>query len=218
MKTTKACGSLLAGCLLVLALARVNAAENWVAYSASPTGSKVKIDGTSTLHAWTMESQLVSGKMEFEPGFKLDPSLKPGKVNARAQISMPVRQFKSTKDAMDQVMQQAMKEPQFPKIEYRLTELVLKEAPKMPEGPYPFDSKGELVIAGVTNKIAMPITLLRVSPTRVKVSGSTENKMTDYGVTPPAPKLALGALKTGDDIKITFDWVANQRADAAKAP
>jgi hypothetical protein len=189
------------------------AAENWVAFNASPTGSRVKIDGTSTLHAWTMESQLVSGKLEFEPGFQLDSALKPGKIQVRGQISMPVRQFKSTKDSMDQVMQQAMKSDQFPKIEFRVTELELKESPKAAEGLFQFDSKGELIIAGVTNKISMPVTILRVSPVRIKVSGSTNLKMTAYGITPPAPKLAAGALTTGDDVKITFDWVATQRSE-----
>ncbi|MSU19882.1 MAG: YceI family protein [Pedosphaera sp.] len=204
--------------LLLSVFVRVNTAETWVTYFAAPNGSKVKVEGTSTLHDWIMESQIIGGKLEFESGFQLDPSLKPGKIIARVQVNTPVRSLKSSKDSMDQVMQQAMKQDKFPKIEYRLTELVLKEAPKAPEGPYLFDSKGELTIAGTTNKIAMPVTILRVSPTRLKVSGATNVKMTEYGVTPPAPKIALGAIKTGDDIKILFDWVAVQRSETAKAP
>jgi polyisoprenoid-binding protein YceI len=202
--------------LLLSSLVRVNAAENWVVYMASPIGSKVKIDGTSTAHDWSMDSQLVNGKLELEPGFQLDPSLKPGKINARVQINIPVRSLKSGKSGMDEVMQQAMKQEQHPNIEFRSTELTLKEAAKTPEGLYLFESKGELMMAGVTNKITLPVTILRVSPTRLKVSGTTDVKMTAFGVTPPAPKIALGAIKTGEDVKIAFDWVVAQRTAPAK--
>lgn len=199
--------------LLSLGLSAATAAENWVAYPASPTGSKIVIAGTSTIHDWTMETTLVSGKMELEENFKLD-GLKPGKVPARATVNMTVRSFKSGKVGMDEVMQQAMKFEKFPKIEFILGELTFKEGPKGTDGLYQFDAKGDLIVAGVTNKVSMPITFLQVSPIRYKVSGSVPLKMTDYGVVPPAPKLALGAIKTGDEIKITFDWVAAQRAPA----
>lgn len=202
----------LSSTLALLLLASASAAENWVAYLASANGSRVKIEGTSTLHDWTMESTLVAGKMELEEGFKLDSSLKPGKVNARVTVSMPVRQFKNGKySGMDEVMQQAMKEDKSPKIEYKLTELVFKEAPKSADAPYSFDSTGELTVAGVTKKISMPITIFQVSPVRLKVAGTIGLKMTDYGVVPPAPKIAGGFIKTGDEVKISFDWVAAQR-------
>jgi hypothetical protein len=218
-KTTKSNRFFVAGSLFLLLLVsiRVDAAENWVTFAASPIGSKVKIEGTSSVHDWTMEGQLLAGKVEFEPGFDLNPSLKPGKINARALVSIPVSSIHNPdvkKKGMDDVMQQAMKHEQFPKIEFRLTDFVLKEAPSSPEGLYRFDSKGELTLAGVTNKIEMPITILRVSPTRLKVSGTNDLKMTAYGITPPSPKIL--PIKTGDDVKVIFDWVVAKRAEPAK--
>jgi hypothetical protein len=35
--------------------------------------------------------------------------------------------------------------------------------------------------------------------------------MTDFGIEPPAPKIALGAITTGDDIKFSFEWVVAKR-------
>jgi hypothetical protein len=32
-------------------------------------------------------------------------------------------------------------------------------------------------------------------------------KMTDFKIEPPAPKIALGAIKTGDEITISFEWM-----------
>jgi hypothetical protein len=31
-------------------------------------------------------------------------------------------------------------------------------------------------------------------------------KMTDFKIQPPAPKVALGLIKTGDDVKLKFQW------------
>ena len=41
--------------------------------------------------------------------------------------------------------------------------------------------------------------------------------MTSYKVDPPAPKLALGLIKTGDDVKLVFEWVLAQRKAPAAA-
>ena len=196
---------------LLLVAASMPAAENWTRYAAQPIGSKVKIDGTSTLHDWTMEGSIIGGFVEFDPGFEAAP--KPGIVGARVQVTMPVRSFKSGKNEMDNVMQQAMKQEKYPKIEYRLEEMSLKEAPKSPEGPFQFDTKGELTVAGVTNKISMLVKMERIEKTKLKFSSSAPLKMTAFGVTPP---VKFGLFRTGDDIKISFDWVAAQRAEPAK--
>src|SRR5438552_19115488 len=85
---------LLAGKLalpLLLALP-LCAAENWVRYEALPACSKAKLDGTSTIHDWTVESRLIAGYVEFESGFNLDQPA-PGKVNARCFVAIPARQF-----------------------------------------------------------------------------------------------------------------------------
>jgi len=196
---------------LLLVAASIQAAENWTRYAAQPSGSKVKIEGTSTLHDWTMEGSIIGGYVELDPGFEATP--KPGKVVARAQVAIPVRSFKSGKNEMDNVMQQAMKHEAYPKIEYRLTEMSLKEAPKAPDGPFQFDTKGELAVAGVTNKISLLVTMERIDKTKLKFSSSAPLKMTAFGVTPP---VKFGVFRTGDDIKISFEWITVQRKETAK--
>ena len=138
-----------------------------------------------------------------------------GKVGARALVTIPVRSFKGGSSGMDSVMQQAMKQKEFPTIEYRVKEMVLKE-PHTSGTPFVFDTKGELTVAGVTNKIAMPVTMERIDKTKLKFKGSTPLKMTAYGVTPPSPKILAGLIKTGDEVKITFEWVTLQRSEPAK--
>src|SRR6185295_2875719 len=112
-------------------------------------------------------------------------------------ISIPVRSIKSTKSLMDSVMHEAMKEPEHPKISYKLTELTVKEAPAAAGAPIKLDAKGELTVAGVTKSIEMPVNLQRQEKGILKFGGTTALKMSDFGIKPPAPALALGAIKTG---------------------
>jgi hypothetical protein len=57
--------------------------------------------------------------------------------------------------------------------------------------------------------------MTKVDDKKLKVSGKTKVKMTDFKIEPPAPKIALGAIKTADDVTLTFDWIAMQAAPKA---
>ena len=41
----------------------------------------------------------------------------------------------------------------------------------------------------------------------LKISGGISLKMTSFQIDPPAPRIALGRIKTGDDVSLLFDWV-----------
>lgn len=201
-----ACTALLLACSL--------RAQTMTRYEAQP-GSKMKIEGTSTVHDWTVESGIIAGSVEVDAGFPADPDAKavPGKVNARVQTTLPVRSLKSGKKPMDDVMHAAMNMTTYPKIEYRLTEMTLKEPATGPV--LNFETKGELTLSGATNTISMPVTMDRSEKGKLKFSGTTSVKMTSFGIKPPAPSLGLGLIKTGDDVKLTFEW---KTALPAKAP
>jgi len=203
---------LAAGALALLLGVPLRAAENWVRYVAQPGGGQVKVEGTSTLHDWSVESKLIGGYIELDPGFNLEKP-QPGKVNARVAVLIPVRQLKSDKTAMDTIMYETMKERDHRRIDYRLTEMTLKETPKSADAPFLFDAKGELAVAGVTNKIQMPVTMVRVGADKLKFTGSISVKMTSFGMQPPTK---LGVFSTGDDVKLSFDWLTARKEEAAK--
>jgi polyisoprenoid-binding protein YceI len=190
----------------------MRAADNWVKYESQP-GSKMKLEGTSTIHDWTVESSIIAGTMELETA--TDADLKSLKVKPKVEVTIPVRSLKSGKGAMDAVMQDAMKMKQYPKIEYRL----LAMTPKGENGSsYQYDAKGALTVSGVTKTNTMVVTLERLDKTKIKVTGTTRVKMTDHGISPPSPTIGLGLIKTSEDVKITFEWLTAQSADAPKAP
>ena len=205
---------------LALALTTNTRAQEMTKFTAVPGKSKVKIDGTSTIHDWVVESQLVGGAIELDSTFPVDPAQNPaapGKVKAKVDVTIPVRQLKSGKKPMDEVMYQAMNQTTFPKIEYHLTEMALKEVPATVGAPLQFDTKGELTVSGVTNQITMPVTLERIDKTKLRFTGAIALKMTSYGIKPPSPKGTFGLISTGDDVKITFEWLTAVPAKPAAA-
>ena len=184
------------------------------------SGSKMRIEGTSNIHDWQVESPFIGGMMEVGPGFPTEPgqAVTPGKMEVKTDVFIQVRSLKSIEkdgkpysDKMDEIMWEHLKEPQNKRIVYRLNELTLKEAPKAKDAPYVFDAKGDLGVAGVTNKIAMVVNVLPLADKKLEITGTITLKMTDFKVEPPAPKIALGLIKTGDEVKLIFKWVVGQR-------
>jgi hypothetical protein len=211
--------------LLLLAAAASQAAGPMTVYNAR-AGSKMRIEGTANIihPTWQIESPLIGGMMEVGPGFPTEPgqAVTPGKVEAKADAFIQVRSLKSIKedgslysDRMDEVMCKQLKEAQFKRISYHLTEMTLKEAPKAKDAPYVFDTKGELTIAGVTNKISMVVNVLPLADKRLEITGSVTLKTPDYKVDPVDVNLVIGHIKTGEEVKLVFKWIVGQRKVAA---
>jgi hypothetical protein len=207
----------------LLAMVALPAAGQTTTLSAR-SGSKMRIEGTSNIHDWQVESPFIGGMLEVGAGFPLEPgqAATPGKVEVKGEVFIQVRSLKSVEkdgkpysDKMDEVMWEHMKEPENKRIVYHPTELTLKEAPKAKDAPYVFEAKGDLAVAGVTNPITMTVNVLPLGDKKYKITGSTSLKMTSFKVEPPAPKIALGMIKTGDDVKLIFEWRLAQKAPAA---
>lgn len=179
-----------------------------VRYNAFPRGNSMKIDGTSNVHNWSVESLVIGGFMELDSNFPLDPTKEPPKdlkVTPKVEVFIPVRQIKSGKSPMDTVMHEAMKAEEHPKIEYKLLEMTPKGKN---ETGLLFATKGTIQCSGVTRTNEFDVVISPAAAGKIKVTGTTNLKMTDFGIKPPAPKIALGAISTGDDVKLTFEWMA----------
>ncbi|MBI4657343.1 MAG: YceI family protein [Verrucomicrobia bacterium] len=203
--------------LAALTFAIPASAQTWVRYQARPIGSKVKIEGTSTLHDWTVDGKLIGGFMELDSNFPLDPAAKPAgnaKLNAKVEVNIPLTSLLSGKKLMDEVMWDAMKQRQYPQIQYKLKEISLK--PNAGSGPLQFDSVGELAVSGLAKTINMAVTIERLDQNRLKVTGSLPMKMTTFGIKPPSPNIGLGLIKTGDDVKVSIEWLVAKATDASK--
>lgn len=225
-----ACGKSHRGPEITLAdLETTNApvSTNMTRFNAKP-GSKISVDGTANMiHTrWLVESPAIGGYLEVGPSFPIEPgqAVKAGKVAAKAEVFTAVRSLRSMdngkpySDKMDDIMYEKLRATNDPKarITYSLKELVLKQPASTNGAPYVFDSKGELVVGGVTNSISMPVSVLPLGDKKLKISGSVAVKMSDFKIGPPTVNLVVGKLKTGDEVKLSFDWLVGQTAPAAE--
>jgi polyisoprenoid-binding protein YceI len=207
---------LLAAGLLLAACVSLRAAADLPAhYQAQSTNTSVAIQGTSTVHDWEMKGPIIGGFVDFPAGVNFDtnqaalPGLKDGLLPASVTARITVRSIKSEADhlpeVMDRLMQEAMKETNYPRIEFHVSELKLQQ-PRTAGQPFVFDAKGDLAIAGVTNKVAFPVTIVPLGKDKIIISGTAKLKMTGFKIDPPAPNFGLGLMKCGDEIKIVFQW------------
>ena len=211
--------------VLATTLSSLVAADATKRFDARP-GSKMRIEGTSNIHDWQTESRLIGGYVEAGENFPTEPGqeVKPGKAQATVDVYIPIRSFNSVeKDGrpystkMDDRMYEAMKQPAHPRVLYHLTDLTITEVPKSKDAPYVLEAKGELAVAGVTNTLTMPVNVLPLGNEKLKISGTTKVKMTDFKIQPPAPAIALGMIKTGDEVKLIFEWTVEHRTKTAAA-
>ena len=167
-------------------------------------GSKLRLDGDSSVHKWKAESRLVGGS------FSVDTAAlaKPGSVEAKAEVKIPVRQIKSGKKKMDEIMhgEKCFDAKKFPLIVFVLDKLEVKKARGNLSA---CQARGHITIHGVKKPLDMAITIARAG-SKLTVKGVQTLKMSDFKITPPSPQLPSGKIETKDEVKITFEWVTGK--------
>jgi len=191
----------------IIAFAAQTLAET-VTYSAK-TGSLLEISGTSSVHDWEVKTRLIGGKMEWDSSFPLDPSkaeLPKLTKTPKVTVIIPVRNIESGKQRMNEVMHGALNAQKHKYARYSLKDIKVAEAKRKAGEPLVFDTKGTLSVNGKSAPVSMQITIAKGEGNKLKVSGKTKLKMSQFGITPPAPKIALGLIKTGDEVSVEFNW------------
>ena len=92
-------------------------------------GSKLRIDGTSTIHDWHADTKLIGGSFRCDSAVSLADTAKVaiGKLDAKVAAIMRSGSFScSSGSAMDKVMRNAMNTDKFPLIKFGSTGLEVK--------------------------------------------------------------------------------------------
>lgn len=153
------------------------------------------INGTSTLHDWTMRSIKAECTALFEFNAK-------GQISAISSLtfSTPVNALKSEHTAMDNNAYKALKKDNAPVITYTPTSITITPAAG---GASTVTCTGMLTIAGATRQTQV-IALCKPNPDNtISVTGAEKISMKDFSIDPPT--FMLGAVKTGNDITLTFN-------------
>lgn len=181
---------------------------------------KVRVEGTSNIDDWQVETRAIEGLIEVSPDFPNAGAgeVRDGTIAARGEVWLQARSLRSVEkdgkpfsNKMDSIMHDALKAGAQPRIVYRVGRLAPSAGQRLPDAPAEFEAQGRLVVAGVTNDISMPLYALQLGNDQIRLWGGTNLKMTDFKIQPPAPKIALGLIRTGNEVKISFEWILRRK-------
>jgi hypothetical protein len=148
-------------------------------------GSKVTIDGSNHTHRRRIEGEIIRGWIEVGEGFPLaaDQKVTPGAVQAHIEASIPVRSLHGS-EGTDALTHRKLKIQSEPEIVFRCDDLTLTAKTTDKNTPYKLTARGELIVARVTNKISLQLSVLPLNGNRIKIATSTSVKMNDFGIDP----------------------------------
>lgn len=159
--------------------------------------STVKIDGTSSLHAWNMTSNSGDTQAIF--------SIKDGKITGISSLTVTVdaTSLKSSRSGLDKNAYKALNTSKGKTITYKMSSGTVT-----PSGAnYVIKTEGTLTIAGVSKPLTLTSTVNLNANNSIAAKGSTKFKMSTYGVKPPT--VMMGTIKTGDEITLTYETLLN---------
>jgi len=199
--------------LAMLMMGRWSRGEDSIVYKPVENGAKVKIDGTSSLHDWTVNGAQIDGKIEFlikvsegatakqiTQAILADPQVK-------ADVAIPASSLKSAKKDkdMDKKMYEALKSKANPTISYYLTEVKVVSESNADRTDFQLNTLGELTIAGERRTLKMPMAIEVLEGRQLRVTGRTWIKMSDYNI---KRITALGGMiKCGDTVEVKVEWL-----------
>ena len=170
-------------------------------YKVNPVKSKLVIEGTSSLHNWTMQAENFDCVVEFD--------MNNGKVDNISGISfsVPVSGIVSDEGKlMDNKAHDALKEEKAPSITFRQQSL---ESLTSSNGQVSGKVSGTLSIAGKSRQVTIPFTGKVLEDNSLLITGKLPVSMSDFDVDPPTAM--LGALKTGNAVTLnySFEFIPN---------
>jgi polyisoprenoid-binding protein YceI len=159
--------------------------------------TKFYVDGTSTIHDWTIESNEITGKLAVDAS---------GAVSS-VELNLKAESLKSGKSGMDKKVYEAFDTKKNPGILFKSSSVTMNADKK---GGI---AKGTLSMAGATGQIEVPFTLDSSSGNWV-FNGKVDMLMTTFKMAPPTAM--LGTIKAGDQVTVRFE-VVTSKPEVAKA-
>jgi polyisoprenoid-binding protein YceI len=156
--------------------------------------SSIVVTGTSSLHDWEMKIS------NIQSTFKLDKISETSLEIADTRLSFRAENLQSDNSGLDKKAYEALKTDKHPLITFTQTG---KLPVSLNSGNFKSKIKGNLSIAGTTKPVELNIEGTSQHDGSMRITGEVDMKMTDFGVTPP--RAMLGAVRSGDAIKVKFD-------------
>jgi len=184
--------------IIILLIGSVNDISAQNIYLANTQKSDLKINGTSTLHDWVMDTE------NFDCVFEAQIDNTKIKIK-KVKFSCNTTSIKSENSIMDKKAWEALKSKDFKTILFEtdeMNEFIVSD--RKVEGKL----IGNLLLAGEKRKITLQMMGKMDELGNMEFTGQVNIKMSEYGIIPPTA--VMGTIKTGDKITIIYDFSFNQ--------
>lgn len=163
-------------------------------YTLNESKSKLTVDGTSTVHDWTINSTVFSGTAFFETEGDHPVNI------TDVRFTCKTDKILSDNSIMDGKTHKALMADKHPEITFVFNSV---KSYNRTQDNFTGELIGTLSIAGKSKKITVPFAGNVAPSGTLQIKGAVKFKMTDFGIDPPTAM--LGTLKTGDEVKINYD-------------
>ena len=180
--------------IVVLFLCSVTMVRAQSSYQAVP-GSKLWFDGSSTVNTFSCSTVQVNGTALFE------------KDTPAVFVEIAVRTLNCGNDGMNDDMFHAMKTNEYPLIQY-----VLRSTGNASVNPQSGEihvvTSGDLTIAGSSESVEIPISIMPLGGGRYRVRGTKPLSMHEFHITPPSA--FFGLIQAHDLLIVSFDIIVEK--------
>jgi len=155
-------------------------------YSVSDV-SALTVDGTSTLHDWTVTANTCNGSLVLDTNMLKE-------ISFEADVASIV----STRGAtMDKKTHNALKKEEHPKVMFSATDIAFSAGDNQ-------SISGKLNVAGVAKDVVITASI-KNSAGNIQLTGNYKITLQDYNMEPPTAM--FGSIVVGDDVTVNFDLV-----------
>lgn len=169
--------------------------------------SKLWLEGTSTLHDFTITANNVKSSISFESSMNENNSLEEFKITY-LKLIVPIWKLDSGNESMDENMQEALSAEVNPNIVFELISPVVFSFKNVIDS-ITINATGNLTVAGTKKSVDLNITVVKQSENEFEFKGEIKLLMTDFGVEPPS--MFFGTMNTGNEITVKFEMILNRK-------
>jgi polyisoprenoid-binding protein YceI len=188
--------------------ANVAGANGLTEFQTQPGGrSLVTIEGTSTLHDWTVRGRVIEAKVSLPESLLTDrdPAALEG---VKGEVAVSVEALRSFKDGrpystrMDEIMREKLKAEQHPTIIF-VTRKVRPGAAPAGADFTTLEVEGVLTVAGEAKEVTIPVEVRATAGGPWRLTARIALKMSDFKIDPPVA--LAGTIRTGDAVTVTLE-------------
>ncbi len=169
--------------------------------------SKLWLEGTSTLHDFTITANNIKSSISFENSMNENNSLEEYKITY-LKLIVPIWKLDSGNESMDENMQEALSAEVNPNIVFELISPVVFSFNNVIDS-IKINATGNLTVAGTKKSVDLNITVVTQSENEFEFKGEIKLLMTDFSVEPPS--MFFGTMNTGNEITVKFEMILNRK-------